>query len=86
LGLKGDIKGKPNIVNGQYLKNYLVAQNFVGNVEEVSDTFPVEYVKHQTNSPVRSQKSIKRNFSICKFVKIARNLCKVIVYGNNEGT
>jgi hypothetical protein len=36
LRLKGDIKGKPHIVNGQYSKHYLAGQKFVGNVEEVS--------------------------------------------------
>jgi hypothetical protein len=42
LRLKGDIKGKPHIVNGQHLKHYFAGQNFVGNVEEVSYTLPEE--------------------------------------------
>jgi hypothetical protein len=33
LRLKGDIKGKPHIVNGQHLKHYFAGENFVGNVE-----------------------------------------------------
>jgi hypothetical protein len=42
LRLKGNIKSKPHIVNGQHLKHYLAGQNFVGNVEEVSYTLPEE--------------------------------------------
>jgi hypothetical protein len=30
LRLRGDIKGKPHVVNGQHLKHYLAGQIFVG--------------------------------------------------------
>jgi hypothetical protein len=42
MGAHALSKGKPHIVNGEWLKHYVAGQTFVGNVEEVSYTLPEE--------------------------------------------
>jgi hypothetical protein len=35
IRLHGDDKGKPHVVNGQLLKDYIAGEHFIGNVEEL---------------------------------------------------
>jgi hypothetical protein len=40
LRLRGDIKGKPHVINGQHLKHYISIEKIIGYVEKVYLTSP----------------------------------------------
>jgi hypothetical protein len=56
IHLHGDYKGKPHVVNGQRLKQYIAGEKFIGNVEELHLRTPEAIITE--NFPLH-QKPIK---------------------------
>jgi hypothetical protein len=51
IRLRGDIKGKPNVVNGQCLKHYIAGEKFVGHVEELNLRDPEDEIPTESSLP-----------------------------------
>ena len=51
IRLRGDIRGKPHVVNGQRLKHYIAGQKFVGLVEELHLQSPEKVIAKKHNLP-----------------------------------
>ena len=55
IRLHGDIKAKPNVVNGQRLKHYTAGQTFIGEVELMRFKTPESVISEKYQLPENSE-------------------------------
>jgi hypothetical protein len=72
IRLRGDIRGKPHVVNGQRLKQYIASQKFIGLVEELYLQSPEKVIAKKYNLP-KTPKSVKGNSSVRNYLGKSRN-------------
>jgi hypothetical protein len=51
IRLHGDVRGKPHVVSGQRLKNYLVGEDFIKKVEVVYVQTPEKFISLKSSLP-----------------------------------
>jgi hypothetical protein len=49
IRLHGDVRGKPHVVNGQHLKNYLAGEDFIKKVEVVYVQTPEKFISSKSS-------------------------------------
>jgi hypothetical protein len=51
IRLHGDYKGKPHVVNRQHLKQYIVGEHFIGNMDELHLRTPEDIIAENSLLP-----------------------------------